>query len=1441
MSDTDRQNGQPGQPPKADEFKKTSAWARPIAMARDSNVYAWLGFLGLICLCVALWAPLSRAYWKVRNRHVEREEEVPRNANCFLAISYEGVTRLPDPSGRFITTANFRAHLLALMGAGYHPIGLKDVCDFYYDNKPLPEKAVLLTFENTRKSTYFETRPILEELGWRAVMGVVTKKVETWDSDVILRPYLKTMALDARWDLASESHNGTEFIVASPQGRKAAFFSSLMWNEQDARYEGMAEFKERIEGDHLATLAEFEGKLGTTPLAFFFPLGNYGQFEQSSHLLREANLDAIERHYKLGFILNNQALNEATTDRRRLNRASIPSDMTPEQLVALLDCAWPFQSADGFGNKPVDISRWVADWGILDAEEKAFTLRAKPASDQRHTDADATTGARAWLSGSSQLTDGTFETRFELTRGEFHVYLRYRSDDDWTKVAVTEGGRATIGQCLPGEAPEILASDIVHSEVDFRSAHNLFITLRGNIIYVRFDGEMLFDGPVRLLGKQDETPAPGLIGISVQDDQPGLAQSHVRESFVRPRIDNVITWPVAISRDPTYLVRQLNQMAFRYTLISPPWLDINPSIPIAFPSLDSATLRVIADNNICRVFPMLSLHAETPLSVVDKSEIVRHLVDEGADGVLINAGSFPVGRIAILKTWLDELDMILTAHHLGLAVLFPSSAANLASVGSSLAFGPNKLLIDGGEGVPPGVDPRYVLGKLEIPPPASDDDISLFFQLSDYENTEADALPEVESLRRKGLAAYATGDYPAATNYWTRWRTADPGNPEAWAFLGNAFARMPDVPRAIESYKVALRLNPGQVELMLECARLLETSGKIDKAAELIDTYARAFPDDAKIAIAQANWLERRGKRSAGREILSKLISRQGNNINSRLALHSLLDTPEERYQNMNELLKIGGGGPSRLLGFGHDIASSEILTMPESSVFFDFIRETATTSPSEAVRTLYSDFLPPSAPTTERFDASRLSDSWEARGTTLATIAGAYNLQAASDMAEAFLRLRKSELLRDAFIEVHLGESVGAFWLYARRSTYAMIRFGFNDDGNIRIQSWKNGEIRTGDSTSWIRPSGDIVLRLEIRGDGAMGYVDGRPMFTAPLMIPRDIAYGWWSIAPYSPELGSARARIGMIAAGPLSPGIVLMRQFKPEQIADSLDSLRGKIRNLSAIAPVLFEQAPDGSVLTTPMADFMPFRMFCSYHRLRLMPAVSLDYYSDVNPDTLIHIIKEHGLAGLVLLVRTMPDEAWFEKTTKLLETTSANLIVIQRELPIFGDKVPGPGENVATVREIQRGSLLFQPSALSWQVSVNDFDLWAPGTGIQSATPQIVLYGGPGALARELAATNAVLLSATNAVLLSATNAVPAAATNAVPAATAKAAAPAATNAAPATATTNAVPAAATNAPAATTTNAAPAASGVLHAVTNALRAVTNLLPSSDDKPPTTRTGN
>ncbi|MBQ7722379.1 MAG: hypothetical protein IJT64_05695 [Kiritimatiellae bacterium] len=96
--------------------------------------------------------------------------------------------------------------------------------------------------------------------------------------------------------------------------------------------------------------------------------------------------------------------------------------------------------------------------------------------------------------------------------------------------------------------------------------------------------------------------------------------------------------------------------------------------------------------------------------------------------------------------------------------------------------------------------------------------------------------------------------------------------------------------------------------------------------------------------------------------------------------------------------------------------------------------------------------------------------------------------------------------------------------------------------------------------------------------------------------------------------------------------------------------------------------------------------------------------------------------------MFVRTMPSEEWFEKTTSLLENTSANLVVIQREAPIFSQEPVKPQDNVSTVREIQRGSILFQPNELSWRQAILDFDAWHPGSAMPSASPYIVLVGGP-----------------------------------------------------------------------------------------------------------------
>ena len=522
--------------------------------------------------------------------------------------------------------------------------------------------------------------------------------------------------------------------------------------------------------------------------------------------------------------------------------------------------------------------------------------------------------------------------------------------------------------------------------------------------------------------------------------------------------------------------------------------------------------------------------------------------------------------------------------------------------------------------------------------------------------------------------------------------------------------------------------------MALESARLLEKVGRDDEAGKMLDTYARAFPGDTRISVAQALWLDRHRHRSAGRAILRDVVARNPADIDSRLTLQNLLDDPAERYENMHQLLSVGVSGQGGMLGFGREIERAELLSCPEASVFFDFIRDAATNAPQESVRSLYEGFLPMTSPVNEPFDASTLSTNWLAFGTPLTAIAGAYDLKAATDMSEAYLRLRRSELLRDGFIEVTLSESVGAFWLYARRSSRSLVRFGFDSDGFLRIQSWSDGDQRTGYSRAWMRPAGDATLRLEVRGGGAIGYVDGKPGFSTPLPIPSDIAYGWWSVAPFSPELGVARARITHISAGPLAPAIAFFRETDPARAADALDAIRPRTREISAVSPVLFSQYQDGTIPATLLADPMPYRMFCSYHRIRFMPSVALDYDSHADPEALVNLIVNNNFSGLVLHVRTMPPDSWFEQATQLLERTTADLVVIASRDPLMPPLPDASGEAAnariagiksVAMREIQRGSILLHPARSLWNVKPTTLNDWPPaGPGAETAVPRIVV---------------------------------------------------------------------------------------------------------------------
>lgn len=1302
------------------EPELNDGWERPVAVEKDRNVRAWLIFLGVLCFLVALWTPLRALYY--RYGYPKADVEVVRDADTFVAVAYYGVSRDVPEGSRDISTKTFAEQLRLLRENGYTPITLREIRAFYKEGKPLPRKAILMTFEQSRKSSYFEIRDLLHFHKWKAVMGVVTAPMHSRDAQVLLWPYLRDMLTMGSWELAAQSENGFDFIPTSPTGRTGAFFANPQWLEDRRRYELPDEFNRRLQDDHGKVIREFEKETGSKPIAFFFPYGDYGQYEEQAKVVRVTNMHQIGTHYELGFILGQLALNTRHSDPRRLNRLLVDPAWSPQEFIDKLETFWPVEPGHDKTQDACGIERWIGEWGGVTAHENELTLRAipplNPVVTLRQEPASATTGAKAWLAGSDTFEDGFFAVRFLLKRGRFGVYLRATSKGEYIYFSMDDTGKVSVRQRQQDMDGMMLETDALSAEA--RQSHELLICLRENLFFARLDGETLFNGRVMLRGK----PRPGMIGVGIWDPLPGMASATILNAHLVGRRDALVTWTPDVAKDVGYLTRWLNEHGYQFNVLSPPWLDVYESAPITFPAWDQEALTLLARANNMKILPQVQIRDATLLQRVPPADVVERIREHHVDGLYVDASSCVPEQVTALVTWLVKLQDAMNAHKMQLALKLPVAIESLPSAVNIIKLLPGVLLAGDFQEPPFNLDESQVLGITHVLPEASDETLSLYYQLSDLLAIHDDVSPDVkrEELRQKGFEAFVSGDYREAIRVWREWLETDSHNAEALALIGDAWLRLNQPDKALDAYTQSLDVNPGQMNLAIRHSRLLEQLNRVDESAGLLNAYARAFPDSPAITIAQAQWLDRHRQRHEARDVMRALVERHPDNIEARLILQTMLDEPAERYANMHELLAIGRSAETHLFGFGRDIFAAELLTIPEASVFFDFVRKTVAESPNKKTRDLYASFLPLTEKVSENFVVDKLSDNWVAFGGFRPSAHGRYELRASSEMSEAFLRLKKSELLRDGFLEVTLDESAGSFWLYARRSSKSMVRYGYDDEGFIRIQTWLNGELRTQEGRAWLRPPGTVRLRLEIRGDGAVGYANDKPVFITPLVIPQDVCYGWWSIAPFSPELGLARARIAQIECGPLTPSIMLVPRLPETDLNAALDVVRPHVRDLSAVAPVAFTQLPDGTIPSEPDVELAAFKMFCTFHRLRLMPVVDLAYFSETLPEHLTALIVKNRLAGLILRVRTLPSAEWFAKMEKMLEHTTADLIVLQQEKwswpRMEDDEVPDFAEELArlkkldkvNVREIQRGNLLLHPVQDAWSVPLLPLHEWS-----------------------------------------------------------------------------------------------------------------------------------
>lgn len=208
----------------------------------------------------------------------------------FFAIAYHDVRKDAvadyDPDQFAVSTQHLAEHFAWLQHHGYTPVSVDDLIAAARDEAALPDKAVLLSFDDGFRSVYTDVYPLLKIFNYPALVSVVTgwldmapgRTVEVAERQLGRDAFIswaeaREMQASGLVEIASHSADLHRGIVANPQANLLPAASSRAY--RDGRYESGEDFHVRIDADLARSAQAIHAALGSPPRVMTWPYGKY--------------------------------------------------------------------------------------------------------------------------------------------------------------------------------------------------------------------------------------------------------------------------------------------------------------------------------------------------------------------------------------------------------------------------------------------------------------------------------------------------------------------------------------------------------------------------------------------------------------------------------------------------------------------------------------------------------------------------------------------------------------------------------------------------------------------------------------------------------------------------------------------------------------------------------------------------------------------------------------------------------------------------------------------------------------------------------------------------------------------------------------------------------------------------------------------------------------
>jgi peptidoglycan/xylan/chitin deacetylase (PgdA/CDA1 family) len=285
--------------------------------------YAIIG--AIIGLFIAVFI-IKTSFLKTNENEIEHHHQIVNKIHKLPILMYHTVKDGSENNILNTKPANFKEQMDYLKEQGFVTLTPFDLEKILYENAEVPDKAVMITFDDGYKDNYTNAYPILKENEMQATIFIIASRILhnnksleeypdefekiSWEDIEEMRDFITIQ--NHTWDSHKIIDNGSQ------EG------GALIVNLEN---EPLALFKQRITNDLTKAQNTIEEKLGYPSVMIAYPYGHYNDIVID--IAKEVGL-------KIGTTVKS-GTNQTIENPLKLERITVDGNYTGEEIVKLIE------------------------------------------------------------------------------------------------------------------------------------------------------------------------------------------------------------------------------------------------------------------------------------------------------------------------------------------------------------------------------------------------------------------------------------------------------------------------------------------------------------------------------------------------------------------------------------------------------------------------------------------------------------------------------------------------------------------------------------------------------------------------------------------------------------------------------------------------------------------------------------------------------------------------------------------------------------------------------------------------------------------------------------------------------------------------------------------------------------------------------------------------